>query len=56
MEDTSNTLGYVEVLPIALDKPYTEGRSEIIPIEEKVSGFVLMEPEALAILTGANDE
>lgn len=56
MEDTPSTLGYVEVLPITLDKPYTEGRSEIIPVEEKVSGFVLMEPEALAILTGANDE
>lgn len=55
MEDTPNTLGYIEVLPLTLGEPYKEGRSEIIPIEEKVSEFVLMEPEALAILTGATE-
>lgn len=53
LDDVSNNMGFVAVQDITIGEEYLEGRSRITPIEEKISPFVLLEPEAVVKLTGA---
>ncbi|MGL5594728.1 MAG: major capsid family protein [Bacteroidales bacterium] len=53
LDDVSNNMGFVQVEPLQVADTYTEGRSEISVIEEKISPFILFQPESVVKLTGA---
>lgn len=53
LDDIPNNMGFVAVQDITIGEEYMEGRSRITPIEEKISPFVVLEPEAIVKLTGA---
>lgn len=52
LDDTPQNMGFVEVVPLSIGQEYEEGRATITPIEEKVSPFILIQPEAVVKLTG----
>ncbi len=52
LDDIPSNMGFVDVQPLTIGKEYEEGRSTITPIEEKVSPFILLQPESVVKLTG----
>lgn len=52
LDDIPENMGFIEIQPISIGEEYKEGRATITPIEEKVSSFVLIQPEAVVKLTG----
>ena len=52
LDDIPENMGFVEVQPISIGEEYKEGRATVAPIEEKVSPFILIQPEAVVKLTG----
>lgn len=53
LDDIPSNMGFIDVLPLSIGKEYEEGRATITPIEEKISEFALIQPEAVVKLTGA---
>lgn len=53
LDNIEENMGFAEVMGLRISDFYTEGRSEIYPVEEKISEFMLFQPEAVVKLTGA---
>ena len=52
MDDSPSNMGFVPVSAITIGKEYMEGRNKITPIEEKISPFILFQPESVVKLSG----
>lgn len=53
LDDISENFGFVEILPVTVGEEYSEGRNKISPVEEKISEFILINPESIVRLSGA---
>lgn len=52
LDDIPSNMGFIDVQPLSIGEEYKEGRATITPIEEKISGFALIQPQAVVKLTG----
>ena len=52
LDDIQENMGFVPAVNTTIGMEYMEGRSKITPIEEKISPFILFQPESVVKLTG----
>ena len=52
LDDVQSNMGFVAAVNVTIGEEYKEGRNKITPIEEKISPFILFQPESVVKLTG----
>lgn len=52
-DNTESNFGFVEALALGRGTTYQEGRCDVIPIEEKITGVVLLQPQSITRAGGA---